>query len=322
MDISVIIVSWNAKGYLEECLQSLLEAPPSRSMEILVVDNASTDGSPEMVEAKFPQVRLIRSARNLGFAKANNLAIRESRGKYISLVNSDVKVLPGCLDALADYLDQHSAAGNVGPRILNPDMTMQSTCRQFPGLWNNFCTSTGLASAFKKSRFLAGEHMFFFPHDRVKEVDVLVGCLWMLRREAVVQVGLLDERFFMYGEDLDWCRRSWNAGWKVVFVPTGLAIHHRGGSSGSQPVRLAVAQQSSVIRYWRKHHGPVRLAAIQIIFFFHYGSRYLFGLVSSLFRLSKGVRGDLRIRVNSARLKALLVALLVRPIGEYNSDSQ
>lgn len=306
MDISVVIVSWNAKAYLEECLQTLLEPPPSRSMEVIVVDNASSDSSPEMVEARFPGVKLIRTGKNLGFAKANNLGIRKSRGKYISLVNSDVKLVPGCLDALADYLDQHPRVGNVGPRVLNPDMTMQSTCRRFPGLWNNFCTATGLASTFKKSRFLAGEHMFFFPHDRVMEVDVLVGCFWMLRREAVAQVGALDERFFMYGEDLDWCRRAWNAGWKVVFVPTGKAIHYRGGSSGSQPVHLAVAQQSSVIRYWHKHHGPLRAAAIQTIFFLHYGSRYFFGLVSSLFRLSKAVRSDVRTSVASACLKSLL----------------
>jgi GT2 family glycosyltransferase len=306
MDVSVIVVSWNAKAYLEECLQSLIEPPPSRSMEIIVVDNASIDGSPEMVEARFPQVKLIRSGENLGFARANNLAIRESSGKYISLVNSDAKVLPGCLDRLADYLDENPRAGNVGPRVLNPDLTMQSTCRRFPGIWNNFCTATGLATAFRSNRFFSGEHMFFFPHDRVMEVDVLVGCFWMLRREVVNQVGLLDESFFMYGEDVDWCRRCWNGGWKVVFVPTGLAIHHRGGSSASQPVRLAVTQQASIIHYWQKHHGPIDLFAIQSIFFFHYGFRYLFGLASRLLRMSKSVQSDLRMSVSSACLKALL----------------
>src|SRR5580693_7558972 len=136
MDISIIIVGWNSKPYLEECLESLCVSPPSRSMEIIVVDNASTDGSVDMVAAKFPHVKLIKSEENLGFARANNVAIQESHGRYVGLVNPDVKVLPGCLDALADYLDQNPRVGNVGPRVLNSDMTLQSSCRRFPTLWN------------------------------------------------------------------------------------------------------------------------------------------------------------------------------------------
>ena len=122
MDISVVIVGWNARHYLELCLESLAEAPPRRSMEIFVVDNASSDGSAEMIEARFPWVKLIKSAENLGFAKGNNLAIRQCQGRYIALVNPDVIVFPGCLDALADFLDQNPKVGNVGPRVLNPDM--------------------------------------------------------------------------------------------------------------------------------------------------------------------------------------------------------
>ncbi len=139
MDISVVIVGWNARHYLELCLESLEKAPPRRSMETLVVDNASSDGSVEMIEARFPWVRLIKSPENVGFAKGNNLAIRECQGRYIALVNPDVIVFPGCLDALADFLDQNPKVGNVGPRVLNPDMTLQSSCRRFPTLWNNFC---------------------------------------------------------------------------------------------------------------------------------------------------------------------------------------
>lgn len=128
MDLSVVIVGWNASHYLELCLESLAQAPPRRSMEVLVVDNASTDDTVEMIETKFPWVRLIKSPENLGFAKGNNLAIRQCQGRYIALVNPDVIVLPGCLDALADFLDQHPKVGNVGPRVFNPDMTQQSTC--------------------------------------------------------------------------------------------------------------------------------------------------------------------------------------------------
>ena len=246
MGISVIMINWNT-DFTEQCLTSLTLAPSNRSIETIVVDNCSSDGSPEMVEDKFPQVRLIRSHKNLGFARANNLGIHHSSGRYISLVNSDAKVVLGCLDTLADYLDQNPAVGNVGPRVLNPDMTLQSSCRRFPTLWNNFCSATGLASAFKGFRLFSGEHMFFFRHDRTMAVEVLVGCFWMLRRDAIKDVGLLDEDFFMYGEDVDWCRRCWKAGWRIVFLPTAQAIHYRGGSSQTQAVLLAVAQQSSAV---------------------------------------------------------------------------
>src|SRR6204780_3023836 len=202
IDISVVIVGWNAEHYLELCLESLAKAPPRRSMEVFVVDNASTDGSAEMIESKFPWVKLIRSSENLGFSRGNNVAIRQSQGRYVALVNPDVIVFPGCLDALADFLDENPKVGNVGPRVLNPDMTMQSTCRRFPTLWNNFCTAAGLASAFKGSQFFAGEHMFYFQHDRTMAVNVLVGCFSMIRRETFDAVGLLDENLFMYGDDV------------------------------------------------------------------------------------------------------------------------
>ncbi len=305
MDISVVIVSWNTKLYLEQCLESLAAAPPRRSMEIIVVDNASIDGSPEMIEARFPGIKLIRSGENLGFAKANNLAIRQCQGRYISLVNPDVKVLPGCLDALADFLDQNPTVGNVGPRILNPDRTLQSSCRQYPTLWNNFCSAAGLATAFKKSRVFAGEHMLFFPHDRTAPVDVLVGCFWMLRREALEAAGLLDEGFFVYGEDVDWCRRCRKAGWQVVFFPGAEAIHARGGASAADPVTSAVVQQRSILYYWSKHHGVLGRLGIRSLLFFHLVLRYLFALLARLAPFHKDTRNDRRKQISGACLRAL-----------------
>lgn len=257
-DISVIIVSWNASAFLEECLDSLSRGG-SRRMEVIVVDNASTDGSPDMVASRFPWVKLIRSGQNLGFSKGNNLGIRQSRGRYLALVNSDVNVLPGCLDRLADFLDEHQDAGMVGPRIMYGDRRQQSTCRRFPGLWNNFCEIFYLNRLFPRSAFFAGEHMFYFPYDRTCEVDVLVGCFILARRQAVDEFGLLDEAFFFYGEDIDWCRRCARAGWKVMFYPGAEAIHYCGGSSANDPVRFAVAQQSARLQLWAKHHSrPAR----------------------------------------------------------------
>lgn len=223
-------------------------------MEVIVVDNASTDGSPDEVERRFPGVALIRNSTNLGFAKGNNIGIRASKGKYIYLLNSDIKVLEGCLDALADYMDEHADIGIIGPKVLNDDMSHQSSCRRFPSLWNNFCSATGLASAFKESKFFGGEHMLYFKGDRILDVDVLVGCFWAVRRKALDDFGLLDENFFIYSEDVDWCKRCWKAGWRVTFLPAAQAIHYRGASSKKDIVRFALAQQRSVLEYWNKHH--------------------------------------------------------------------
>jgi GT2 family glycosyltransferase len=305
VDISVVIVGWNAEHYLELCLESLAKAPPRRSMEVLVVDNASTDGSAEMIEAKFPWVKLIKSSENLGFSKGNNVAIRQCQGQYIALVNPDVIVFPGCLDALADFLDQNPKVGNVGPRVFNPDMSQQSTCRHFPTLWNNFCSATALATKFPKSRIFAGEHMLYFPHDRTLAVDVLVGCFSTIRRETFDEVGLLDENLFMYGDDLDWCRRCWKAGWQVVFYPGAQAIHDRGKTTAPYPVRFALAQQRSVLQYWKKHHGSWGVLGIWSIKMFHNLLRYAFAVVSDF--ASPGVRAqsDVRKQVSSACLRQL-----------------
>jgi len=306
MDISVVIVGWNAKHYLELCLGSLLDAPPRRSMEIIVVDNASSDGSSEMIKARFPQVKVIRSEENLGFAKGNNVAIRRCQGRYIALVNPDVIVFPGCLDALADFLDQNPKVGNVGPRVFNPDMTMQSTCRRFPTLWNNFCSATHLEKVFKNSKFFAGEHMFYFPHDRTLPVDVLVGCFSMIRHETFNDVGLLDENLFMYGDDVDWCRRCWKAGWNVVFFPGARAIHDRGKITAPYPVRFAVAQQRSVLYYWRKHHGFCGALGIRSIMLFHHLARYGFATIAGLAGKKQSAEGDVRKQVSGACLRAML----------------
>jgi GT2 family glycosyltransferase len=305
-DISVVIVGWNASHYLKLCLESLAAAPPCRSMEVFVVDNASTDGTAEMIASEFPRVKLIKSAENFGFSRGNNVAIRQCQGRYVALVNPDVIVLPGCLDTLADFLDKHPKVGNVGPRVLNGDMSLQVSCRQFPTPWNNFCSATGLSNAFKRSRFFAGEQMCFFPHDRTTTVDVLVGCFSMIRREALDVVGLLDENLFMYGDDVDWCRRCWNAGWEVVFYPGAQAIHYRGKTTAPYPVRFAVAQQRSVLYYWSKHHSFWGVLGIQTIVLFHHLLRYWFAAVPSLLRSQPGAERDMRRQVSGACLRELL----------------
>jgi hypothetical protein len=306
MDISVVIVAWNARHYLKLCLESLEKAPPRRSMETLVVDNASADGTAEMVETQFPWVKLIKSSENLGFSRGNNVAIRQAQGRYIALVNPDVIVFPGCLDALADFLDQNPKVGNVGPRVFEPDMSQQSTCRRFPTLWNNFCSATGLATKFKNSRFFAGEHMLYFSYDRMMKVDVLVGCFSFIRRETFDAVGLLDEKLFMYGDDVDWCRRCWKAGWEVAFFPGAQAIHDRGKTTAPYPVRFALAQQRSVLYYWSKYHGLFDRLGIRSIMIFHHLMRYTLAVIAGLANSPGRAQSDVRKQVSGACLRELV----------------
>ena len=318
VEISVVIVAWNAKHYLQLCLDSLAKAPPQRAMEVLVVDNASADDTVAMVETEFPWVRLIKSKENLGFSKGNNVAIRQCRGRYIALVNPDVIVFPGCLDTLADFLDRNPRVADVGPRVFNPDMTQQSTCRRFPTLWNNFCSATHLETFFKGRSFFAGEHMFYFAHDRTLAVDVIVGCFSMIRREAFDEVGLLDEGLFMYGDDVDWCRRARNAGWQVYFCPDARAIHDRGKTTAPYPVHFAVAQQRSILAYWTKHHNVFGVLGIRCIMLFHHLIRYWLALLSGL--ASHGKRSEVRKQVSSACLRQLLYGA-VPPKPEAQSAS-
>jgi GT2 family glycosyltransferase len=308
MDISIVIVSWNARAFLQACLYSLHRCSHRHSVEIIVVDNASQDGSPDMVEEKFPSVRLIRNTENLGFAAANNIGIRMSAGRYISLINSDVSVLGSCIDALADYLDQHPDVGNVGPKLLNEDMTLQSSCRRFPTLWNNICEAIGLSRVFGRSSFFSGEHMLYFSYDRILDVDVLVGCFWMVRRESFETVGLLDEAFFIYAEDVDWCKRCSKSGWRTSFFPEGQAIHTRGGSSANDPLRFAIEQQRAVLHYWKKHHNGFGYRGIRFVLFCHHLIRYLFASTSHWLSPSKCKESDLRGVLCRACMRAILSA--------------
>lgn len=254
VDVSNIIVNWNGRDYLLNCLASL-EDPRGFTQETIVVDNASTDGSYEAVEQRFPHVRLIRNAENVGFAKANNQAMRQAAGRYLVLVNSDVVVLEGCLNKLIAFMDSNPGVGLAGPKILNPDRTLQARCRHFPTIWNNLCQVFGLNRLFPNAPLFSEPYMRYWAHDDVRSVDVITGCFWIVRHEAVKQVGLLDEGFFFYGEDIDWCKRFHDGGWDVVFHPHAQAIHFGGASSANAPLRFYLELQKADMQYWRKHHG-------------------------------------------------------------------
>ncbi len=255
-DVSFVIVTWNAKEYVSECLESLRENYRGPA-EIIVVDNASHDGTPEQVRENFPECRLVETGANLGFAKGNNAGIALATGKYLFLVNSDVKILPGCVETLAELMEANPSVGLAGPQMLGADGSVRRSTMRFPTLWNSLCRALALDSIFRRSRLLAGYLMGDFDHRQSRDVEILNGWFWVVRREALQQVGALDDRFFMYGEDMDWCYRFSKAGWRNVFCAESAAVHYGGASSALAPARFYVEKQRANLQYWKKHHGRV-----------------------------------------------------------------
>jgi GT2 family glycosyltransferase len=253
--VSVIVVVWNAKKYVVECLESLRQHCREVCDEVIVVDNASSDGTPELVAERFPECRLIRNQDNLGFAKANNIGIAACAGEYVCLVNSDVKFISDCISPMIQYMEGHPGAAVLGPKMLAPDgMVWRSTMR-FPTVWNHFCRSLGLDKAFRKSRFFGGLLMSDFDHQSTAPVEVLNGWFLAVRRSAMDRVGPLDPRFFMYGEDVDWCYRFRQCGEGVVFFAGAEAIHYGGASSSNAPVKFYLEMCRANWQYWQKHSG-------------------------------------------------------------------
>jgi GT2 family glycosyltransferase len=277
--LSFVLVSWNARDYLVQCIESIFESVQSDDTEVIVVDNASTDGSVEAVKRLFPQVRLIASECNLGFAKANNVGIEQSTGEYILLVNTDVLIRPHCISRLLEYLDEHLSVGIAGPKILNPDMTLQQSFRPFPSVANTLCRALALDTLPVVSRNLPsglrGKQTGPGCH-----ADILSGCFWAVRRTALAQVGLLDEAFFIYAEDKDWCFRFWAAGWEVVYLPKAEAIHYGGASSSRQPVRFYVEMHRANLQFWRKHHGWLGEFTVRAIMLLHQITRMVAGSIA------------------------------------------
>jgi GT2 family glycosyltransferase len=305
-NISVVIVSWNAKKYLEQCLESILSCSDASDAEIIVVDNASTDGSPELVKQRFADVKLIRNSSNLGFAKANNIGIGQSHGKYLFLINSDVVVYPNCFSSMANYIEAQPQIGVLGPRIIGFDGKVQRSCMGYPTLWNKFCRAIFLATLFPRLKLFNGYELSHWSHDEVKEVDVINGCFWAIKRQAIEEIGLLDENFFMYAEDIDWCKRFNNAGWKVVYYPKAEAVHFGGASSSNAPIRFYIEMQNANLRFWGKHYGSFSRCVYICIIFLHQSLRALGYSIYYLLAPAKKDVSLYKIKRSVASILALL----------------
>lgn len=258
MDLSIIVVNWNVKELLHACLQSLLAAGQATShlaLEIIVVDSASTDGSPEMVRHHFPQVQLIASQENLGYAGGNNAGVAEAQGRYLLLLNPDTMIQPNAFKEMLDYMDAHPSVGALGPQLLWPDGSIQSSRRCFPTLGSLFWESTLLGQWFPDNRHSRAYHLVDQPATQPQKVDWVVGAAILIRREAWQQVGPIDPDFFMYFEETDWCRRSVEAGWETHYLPTAQVTHFEGKSSEQVLAARTLRFQHSKIRYTRKYFG-------------------------------------------------------------------
>jgi N-acetylglucosaminyl-diphospho-decaprenol L-rhamnosyltransferase len=256
MDLSIVIVNWNVCELLRRCLLSVDKAlPPDLAAEVVVVDNASSDGSADMVRREFPAVRLVASDENLGYARGNNRGAAETSGRYLLILNPDTEVAGNALATMVRYLDERPPVGAVGPQLRYADGTLQSSRRRFPTLATAFCESTLLHQWFPNNRAARRYHLSDRPADAPQAVDWLVGAALMIRREAWQQVGPLDESFFMYFEELDWCRRCQAAGWEIHYVPAAQIVHYEGKSSEQVVAVRTIRFQRSKVRYFCKYYG-------------------------------------------------------------------
>jgi GT2 family glycosyltransferase len=249
-----------------------------------------------MVAEQFPEVLLVISQENLGFARANNLGLTHVTGQFVALVNSDVLLHEACFDRLSDFLITNGKVGLVGPRIVGGDGKLQRTCRLLPTIWNTFCATVALDAAFPRSRLFSGREMRHWDQESSADVEVLSGCFWVARKAAVDQVGGLDERFFFYAEDVDWCKRFKEAGWGVHFVAEASATHFGGGSSANAPLRYCAELLRANLAYWRKHHGIAGQSAYYIMSVTHHLIR-LVALFPKKMLGKKAANNDLDYRI-------------------------
>jgi hypothetical protein len=324
--LAVIIVSWNVRELLRNCLNSLQRNPATtHEQHIIVVDNASPDGTVEMLRRDFPDVHVIANTTNRGFTGGNNDGLataeqllddrRKTTGdnesssvvhhlsSYCLLLNPDAEVTGGALDAMLEYADAHPDVGVVGPQLRYPDGRVQSSRRRFPTLTTALFESTWL-QAYAPRRVLDRYYARECGDGEVCEVDWVVGAAMLVRWGACRQVGGMDERnFFMYSEELDWCKRIKDAGWKVMFVPRAVIIHHEGKSSEQVSAKRMIYFNTSKVRYFAKHHGATQATALRLALLSMFAWQWLFETAKRLLGNKPAMRAG-RMQAYAAVLRS------------------
>ena len=309
--LSILIVNWNVRDLLRDCLRSIERGRGDLAVEVIVVDSASADGSAAMVAAEFPWVTLLPQAENVGFPRGNNIALAQARGDTVLLLNPDTVVLGDALTVLVDYLHTHPDVGVVGAQLLNPDGSVQSSRRRFPTLATGFLESTWLEGLVPG--VLRRYYALDLPDDATADVDWLTGACLMVPRAVYERVGGLDEAYFMYSEELDWCRRIRADGWRVVYHPAARVVHHVGKSSEQAVTARHINFQRAKLRYFRKYHGRFVAAVLRL---FLLGS-YAWQLVLEMVKGALGSQPALRRQRARAYRDVLRSGL--RPAGYKGS---
>jgi len=298
MDLSIVIVNWNTKVLLADCLASICagfaqpDLQPGNGVtapfpyEVLVVDNASTDGSAAMVKAHFPWVHLIENTENVGFARANNQAIQQSSGRYVLLLNSDTEVCPGALEILVQFLEVSPQAGGCGPKLLNGDGSLQSSCYPMLTPGREFWRLMFLDRIWRWATYDQQHWDSSIP----RQVEVIKGACFLLRREALDQVGLLDEQYFMYTEEMDLCYRLLRAGWQLWWVPQAVVTHYGEASSKQMAENMYVQLYRSKVQFHRKFGTDRRANRFKRLVALAYWPRWAIAVLAAWFRPQTAAR--------------------------------
>ena len=262
-DVSIIIVSWNTRELLLGCLAALPAAVGELHADVWVVDNGSTDGSVAAVRERYSSIRILENESNSGFAAANNQAIAACAGRYALLLNSDTIAEPASIERLVRFADGQPSAGIVGARLLNPDGSFQASFADFPSLRSELLSVTGIGP-----RVFGRWYPNYGPHSSRanRRVDWIQGACMLARRAAIEQAGMMDEQYFMYNEEIDWCMQIWRAGWEVWYLPDARIIHYGGQSTRQVRHAMVQALYRSKVRFFRKHYGPTSALVLQSAF--------------------------------------------------------
>jgi len=321
-DLAIIIVSWNVAPLLRACLDSILNAPDvlerdgqlwvgQQRAEVWVVDSASSDGSAAMVAAHYPQVHLIACESNVGFTAGNNLALRRCEARYALLLNPDTEIVGDALSSMLGYMERHPDIGVLGPQLRYPDSSPQSSRRRFPTLAMALMESTLLEQWWPNNRWARAYRFAEAPADVIQPVDSVTGACMLVRHKAVERVGLMDEDLFMYSEELDWCRRLADDGWRVIYYPCAIVVHHEGQSAGQVAAARDIYFHSSKIQYFRKHHGRLQAELLRVFLL----ATYVVEMGREALKLALGHRPALR-RARLAAYARVLRSGLRRPSRE------
>jgi GT2 family glycosyltransferase len=253
MDLSIIIVTWNSWEYIRNCLDSIFLSRGNFLTEVIVVENGSFDQTAKIVEELYPQVNLIQNKKNLGYAKANNQGIEEAKGEYILLLNPDTQVLEDALSLMYEFMQENPEAGALGPKLLNADKSVQPSCREFPTFSTLVWDFSGLSRLFPKSKTFGRWRMGYFDFNKTGDVDQPMGSCLMLRRKTLEDVGILDENFVMFFNDVDLCYRIRKKGWRIYFYPEAKVIHSKGASTKKAKAKMIWLSHLAFYKFLKKH---------------------------------------------------------------------